>query len=134
MKDETQLTEHNLAQSPHGRFLEHAARGELAFQRDATGKAFFPPRLVSPKDGSDPSWDVSGGAGAIHSLTLVRHKGEQPLALAMIDLDEGFRLMSQVDSDHPESLHIGDRVHVAFRPLAEGQPPMPVFKPMEKGA
>ncbi len=134
MKDETQLTEHNLAQSPHGRFLEHVARGELAFQRDGKGEAFFPPRLVSPKDGTDPVWAVSAGVGTIHSLTLVRHKGEPPVALAMIDLDEGFRLMSQVDSDRPESLHIGDRVQVAFRPLAEGQPQMPVFKPTEKSA
>lgn len=134
MKGETQLTEHNLAQSPYGRFLEHAARGELAFQRDGKGKPFFPPRLVAPIDGSDPFWDVSAGTGAIHSLTLVRHKDERPFALAMIDLDEGFRIMSHVDSERPENLRIGDRVQVFFRPLADGQPPMPVFKSREKAA
>ena len=134
MKDETQLSDQNLEQSPHGRFLEHAARGELVFQRDGAGKAYFPPRLVSPRDGADPTWHVSAGTGAIHSLTLVRHKGEPPFALAMIDLDEGFRMMSRVDSDEPETLRIGDRTRVAFRPLTEGQPPMPVFKLTEKSA
>ncbi|MFB9794383.1 Zn-ribbon domain-containing OB-fold protein [Shinella granuli] len=134
MKDETQLTENSLTQSPHGRFLEHAARGELAFQRDSTGRAFFPPRLIAPKEGTDPTWDVSVGTGAIHSLTLVRHKGEAPLALAMIDLDEGFRIMSHVDAADPENLRIGDRVKVAFRPLADGQPPMPVFALTEERA
>lgn len=128
------MTERNLAQSPHGLFLEHAARGELAFQRDGTGKAFFPPRLVAPNDGSDPVWDISVGEGAIHSLTLVRHKGEPPLLLAMIDLKEGFRMMSQVDCDQPENVRIGDRVRVAFRPLADGQPPMPVFTLIEERA
>lgn len=117
--------------SPHGRFLEHAAKGELAFQRDASGNAFFPPRLVSPKDGSTPTWDISAGNGTIYSVTLARHKGEAPLPLAMIDLDEGFRMMSVIDSEAPEALRIGDKVIVAFRPLAEGQPAMPVFKPVE---
>lgn len=132
MKDETQLTDPNASKSPHGRFLEHADRGELAFQRDGTGKAYFPPRVIAPNNGSDPIWAISGGTGAIYSLTLVRHKGEPPLALAMIDLDEGFRLMSHVDSETPENLRIGDRVRVSFRPLAEGQPPMPVFVRVEE--
>lgn len=121
------MTEENLPQSPYGRFLYHAARGELAFQRDAEGRAFFPPRLVSPKDGSEPSWCISAGKGSIHSLTLVRHKGEAPLPLALVDLDEGFRMMSNIVTDAPESLRIGDRVSVTFRSLAEGQPPLPVF-------
>lgn len=121
------MTEENLAQSPFGRSLDHAAKGELAFQRDGSGKAFFPPRVIAPKDGAMPVWDISAGRGVIHALTLVRHKGEPPLALAMIELDEGFRMMSHVLSDAPETLRIGDRVKVSFRPLAEGQPPMPVF-------
>lgn len=128
------MTEDNLPQSPQGRFLDHAARGELAFQRDGSGRAFFPPRVIAPRDGADPVWDISTGAGVIHALTLVRHKGEPPLALAMIELDEGFRLMSHVLSDAPEALRIGHRVQVAFRPLAEGQPPMPVFTPAEAKA
>lgn len=128
------MTEQNMAQSPYGRFLEHAARGELAFQRDAAGNAFFPPRVAAPKNGSEPAWDISAGTGAIHALTLVRHKGEPALALAMIELDEGFRLMSHVLSDTPEELAIGDRVQVVFQPLAGGQPPMPVFSPMEASA
>lgn len=121
------MTEENLPQSPYGRFLYHAARGELAFQRDAEGRAFFPPRLVSPKDGGEPSWCISAGKGSIHSLTLVRYKGEAPLPLALVDLDEGFRMMSNIVTDAPESLRIGDRVSVTFRSLAEGQPPLPVF-------
>lgn len=128
------MTEGNLPHSPQGRFLEHAARSELAFQRDGSGRAFFPPRVIAPNDGTDPVWEISAGAGAIHALTLVRNKGEPPLALAMIELDEGFRLMSHVLSDAPEALRIGDRVQVAFRPLAEGQPPMPVFTPAEAKA
>lgn len=57
----------------------------------------------------------------------MRHKGEAPLPLALVDLDEGFRMMSNIVTDAPESLRIGDRVSVTFRSLAEGQPPLPVF-------
>lgn len=123
-----------MSPSPRRHFLDRAAQGELAFQRDGAGMAFFPPRVIAPKDGAAPVWDVSAGRGVIHALTLARHKGEPPLALAMIEMDEGFRLMSNVLTATPESLRIGDRVEVAFRPLAEGEPPLPVFRPAEARA
>lgn len=117
-----------MEQSPYGRFLEHCSRGELAYQTDAIGGAVFYPRVL------DLPWQVSKGQGAIYSRTIVRHGDEQPFVLALVDMDEGFRLMSRVDSNAPESVKIGDRVRVKFRPLAEGQPPLPVFEVEGAGA
>lgn len=114
-------------QSPYGRFLEHCARGELAFQRSRSGKALFYPRLVDPESGEEPEWAVSNGVGAVHAVTVVHQKDQKPFALALIDLDEGFRMMSRVDSDTPDAIGIGTRVKVGFRSLTEGQPPLPVF-------
>ncbi|MCL4187026.1 MAG: OB-fold domain-containing protein [Rhodobacteraceae bacterium] len=121
--------------SPRSRFLWHAARGELAFQRSGSGRAVFHPRAVDPDTGAEGmEWEVSAGLGRIHSLTVVHPQGEPPFALALVDLDEGFRMMSRIDCDDPASVPIGARVRAGFRPLAAGEPPLPVFAPAEAGA
>lgn len=112
-----------LEESPYGKFLKHCARGELAYQKAPDGSAIFYPRAV------DCPWEISSGRGEIYSRTIVRHKDEPPFVLALVQMEEGFRLMARVDADEPQSVKIGDRVRVTFRPLAEGQPPLPVFVP-----
>jgi uncharacterized protein len=114
--------------SPRARFLHHCAQGELAFQRGASGQAVFPPRLVAPAGVGEPlRWAVSTGQGRVHSLTLVHPRDAAPFALALVDLNEGFRMMSRVDADDPSTVAIGARVCVAFRALGPDEPPLPVF-------
>jgi len=120
------------ALSPRARFLWHAARGELAFQRSAAGRALFHPRAVDPDSGTEgPAWEVSKGLGTVHSVTLVHHRDEPPFALALVDLDEGFRMMARIDAPDPAAVAIGDRLRVAFRELEPGGPPLPLFRPAE---
>lgn len=114
--------------SPYGRFLHHCARGELAYQRTRSGKALFFPRLVDPETGDEaPEWAISAGKGEVYSVTLVHQRDTAPYAVALIDLDEGFRMMSRVDADDPAGVTIGARVSVGFRSLADDQPVLPVF-------
>ena len=116
------------ALSPYGRYLHHCAQGELAYQRSRSGKAVFHPRLVDPETADRaPDWAISSGLGRVYSVTLVHQRNEAPFALALIDLDEGFRMMSRIDSKAPETVAIGARVRVGFRSLAPDQPPLPVF-------
>lgn len=118
--------------SPHGRFLHHCAQGELAFQRTPSGRALFHPRVTAPApDAGTLVWAISGGTGSVHSVTLVHHRNEAPFALALIDLDDGFRMMSRVDADDPGAVAIGARVRVGFRSLAPDQPVLPVFTLMD---
>lgn len=117
--------------SPYGRYLFHCERGELAFQRGEDGQAFFYPRYLTPGTGDEPQWQVSSGLGRVYSVTLVHHRNEDPFALVLVDLDEGFRMMSRVDTDAPETVAIGARVAVDFRSLGEGQPILPVFRLVE---
>ena len=114
--------------SPRARFLDAAARGVLAFQSGACGTAVFPPRMVAPVGVTEPlDWAEAAGTGRVHSVTLVHPRGEAPFALALVDLDEGFRMMARIDTDAPEAVAIGARVAVAFRPLDDGGAPLPVF-------
>lgn len=118
------------ALSPYAVFVEHCRRGQLAYQvRSSDGRAVFPPRLVAPETGGDLEWRVSAGRGTLYATTTLFRKGEAPYNVALVDLDEGFRMMSRVEEVASETVAIGMRVQVRFRADANDQPPYPVFVP-----
>ena len=123
-------------QSPLGVYLEHCAKGELAYQVCTDdGEPVFYPRAVAPGTGStNLEWRVSKGLGTVYTTTVVHQKGEPPLNVAMIDLDEGFRMMSRVEGIDPVQVRIGMRVKVNIHPGDEKQPPYPVFTPADGDA
>jgi uncharacterized OB-fold protein len=102
------------------------------------GHNFFTPSQVCPKCQSDEwSYRESTGRGRIYSQTTI-HRGpdpswEVPYVLAIIDLDEGWSMLSRLvgsapDETVPGSL-IGLEVEVRFVP--EGRHPnrtLPVFE------
>jgi len=50
--------------------------------------------------------------------------------VAMIDVDEGFRMMSRVEDIDPMEVKIGMRVQFRAHPGDEKQPAYPVFVPV----
>jgi uncharacterized OB-fold protein len=117
--------------SPLGTYLEHMKKNELAYQVTDDGKAVFFPRVVAPVTGGDLKWRVSQGLGTVYSTTVVYYKGEAPLNVALIDMDEGFRLMSRVEDIDAINVKIGMRVRFRAHPGDEKQQPYPVFTPAE---
>ena len=121
-------------QSPLGIYLEHLKKGELAYQvcTDDNTPVFYP-RAVAPKTGSiNLEWRVSKGLGTVYSTTAVyAAKDQPPHNVALIDVDEGFRLMSRVEEIDPMQVKIGMRVKVRIHPGDDKQPPYPVFTPAE---
>lgn len=111
--------------SPAQIFAEHCERGELAYQVDGAGRPLFYPRVVAP-DGSEPAWRVSAGRGAVHATTTVHRRGEEPYDVSIVELDEGFRMMSRVVGVDPDQVVPGLRVSVRFEPREDGSP-TPVF-------
>jgi uncharacterized OB-fold protein len=101
---------------PRAHFEAACARGVLAYQWDpAAGRAVFYPRMLPGLQ-----WRESAGAGTVYAATVARPRGGEPRAIVLVDLDEGFRMMSTVRG--AEAV-IGMRVHVDFE---EG---VPVFRP-----
>ena len=90
-------------QSPLKTYLDHLERGELAYQfSPAANRAVFYPRVLCPFTGSDRlEWRVSAGAGTVHATTVVHPPEGGPFNVALIDCDEGFRLMSRVEDIPP---------------------------------
>jgi uncharacterized OB-fold protein len=117
--------------SPLGTYIEHIKEAELAYQVSDDGKPVFYPRAVAPVTGGNLQWRVSKGLGTVYSTTVVYYKGEAPLNVALIDMDEGFRLMSRVEDIDAMKVKIGMRVKFRAHAGDEKQLPYPVFTPAE---
>ena len=122
-----------LQSSPYATFVDYCRKGELAYQYALDdGKAVFFPRVVAPVSGStNLEWRVSRGLGTVHATTVVHSRDSAPYNVALIDVDEGFRMMSRVEEIDPMQVRIGMRVQARMHPGDDKQPPYPVFVPAE---
>lgn len=121
------------SEAPYARYVRHLRAGELAYQYSpAAGRAVFFPRMRCPFSGEDClEWRLSQGAGVVYSTSVVYPRKGEPYNVALIDLDEGFRLMSRVELADPMAVAIGQRVR--FHAVQEDglDDPIPVFTPLE---
>lgn len=116
--------------SPLAHFRDHLQRGELAYQFDAaSGRPVFFPRVIAPGTGNAVEWRVSAGKGTVHAVTVISPRGEPPYNVALVDMDEGFRLMSRVEEVAADAVRIGMRVRSRVHTPGDGAPPYPVFVP-----
>jgi uncharacterized OB-fold protein len=122
-----------VAASPLATYQAHLERGELAYQwsLDAQKPVFYP-RVICPFTGSDRlEWRVSAGLGTVYATTVTHPREGAPYNVALIDCDEGFRLMSRVEDIAPEAVEIGMRVRFRVHRPGGDEPPYPVFVPAE---
>ena len=94
--------------SPLATYISHLEKGELAYQfSPAANRAVFFPRLLCPFTGSETlEWRVSKGRGTVHATTVVHPAEGAPFNVALVDCDEGFRLMSRVEDISPDAVKI----------------------------
>lgn len=120
-----------LTHSPLATYLQHLERGELAYQFSPTAnRPVFFPRVACPFTGSSRlEWRVSKGLGTVYAITFVHPREGTPYNVALIDMDEGFRLMGRVDTVAPHEVPIGMRVVVRIEQGTADLPPRPVFVP-----
>jgi uncharacterized OB-fold protein len=122
-----------MEQSPLAVYQAHLDKGELAYQwSPEAGKAVFYPRVICPFTGSDRlEWRVSAGLGTVYATTVTHPRDGAPYNVALIDCDEGFRLMSRVEDISPEAVRIGMRVKFRVHGPGDDNPAYPVFVPAE---
>lgn len=109
-------------------YWEGAREGRLMLQRcTKTGRAWFYPRHVSPATWKPTvEWFEASGLGSIYSFSVVHRApqpafaGRVPYVVALIDLDEGARMMTNVVGPDAMEAAIGDRVRVEFEERADG--------------
>jgi uncharacterized OB-fold protein len=119
--------------SPRQKYLDYLKNGELAYQVCTDdGQVIFYPRAVAPGTGSENlEWKVSKGLGTVYSTTTVCPRGKDPYDVSLIDMDEGFRLMSRIDGIDPMDVKIGMRVKFKVQQDGEDSDPYPVFEAAE---
>jgi uncharacterized OB-fold protein len=69
-------------------------------------------------------WRESAGRGTVYATTAVHSRNRDPRNVVLVDLDEGFRMMSQVEGVPAEEVEIGTRVRFEVR---QGDEPVAVF-------
>jgi len=119
-------------------FWESVKAHKMKIQRcNDTGKYFFYPRGMSPFTLSDNiSWEPVSGKGTLHAFTIVhlnRAPGfadELPYVVAMVELEEGPRMMSNlIDIEpNPEKVKIGMPVELVYDDVTE-EITLPKFRP-----
>lgn len=98
-------------------------------------RPIFYPREVCPSClGTDLEWRPSAGTGTVYAVS-VQHRPANPTmadrvpyVVALIDLDDGIRLLSNVVGCDPGEVAIGQPVEVTWELLSDGRH-LPQFQP-----
>jgi uncharacterized OB-fold protein len=118
-------------------FWEGCRKQELLLQRCVECSEFqFYPRIICTNCTSkNLEWVKASGQGTILTFTIVRrpvseaYAADVPYVVALIKLDEGPTMMSNVVQCDPETLQIGDPVQVLFENWSEDVS-IPQFRPV----
>ncbi len=122
--------------SPDGTHYWAAAaedRFELQYC-EACGSYQFPPGHLCRNCGADGlTWRAASGRGHIHTFSIVHRaplpafRAHVPYVVALIDLAEGPRIMTNIVGDDALECAIGDAVEVCFEARGDGAK-VPQFK------
>lgn len=108
-------------------YWEGAMQGRLMIQRcKATGQTFLYSRqLVPGVVDAEVEWIEASGRGTIYSYTVARRPagqafaGDCPYVIVSAELAEGARVMSNLLTDDPDNVAIGQPVEVVFDKVSE---------------
>ena len=115
-------------------FWDAAAAGRLVGQRCGDcGVLRHPPRPMCPRCHSLHTEVVTlSGRGTLYSYAFLHHPQHPaftyPVMAALVDLDEGIRVVSNLTDVAKEDVRIGMRLEVHFV-ATEGGAQVPVFRP-----
>jgi uncharacterized OB-fold protein len=112
------------AEAPDAVYRRYLRNGKLGYQRCADcSAAVFYPRVLCPVCGSGAlEWRESAGRGTVYATTAVFSRDRDPRNVVLVDLDEGFRMMSRVEDVPAEEVEIGTRVRFEVRQGEEDEP------------
>ncbi|MFL6062195.1 MAG: Zn-ribbon domain-containing OB-fold protein [Marmoricola sp.] len=116
-------------------FWDGTAAGELRIPRcNACGALRFPPGPACQScEAYDRGYVVAAGTGTVYSYVVHRHPPvpgkELPIVIALIDLDEGVRMLGEVVG--VDDLEVGDRLRVDYNRIDDDLT-LPVWRSIEK--
>ncbi len=117
--------------TPEGEaFWKAASEGKFLVKRCADcGRVHWYPRAICPFCFSDRTeWVAGSGRGTIYTYSVMR-RAPEPYAIAYVTLEEGPTMMTNIVDCDLDSIRIGQKVKLVFKPT-DGGPPMPMFTPV----
>lgn len=114
-------------------FWDGTAAGELRIQAcNACGALRHPPGPACPDCGAlDRGYVVASGRGTVFSFVVHRHPPipgkELPVVVALLDLDEGVRMVGEVVDVPDEEIEIGMPLRVDFQRI-DDELSLPVWR------
>lgn len=121
-------------------YWDACKRHELVLPKAKTnGKFFFYPRALSPYDDmtQDIVWEKVSGRGRVWTFSVHNmgptpaYKDEPPYVVALVELNEGVKMMTNIVGCKPEEVKIGMEVEVVFDDVTD-EVTLPKFKPVGK--
>lgn len=115
-------------------YWEACNRSELTYQRcGACGHAqFYPRSLCIQCNSMDLSWQKSSGRATVYSFTemhraaIPSYQADVPYLVALLELEEGFRLVANVEGP-THGVQIGTKGRIVFED--RGEQKVPKFLP-----
>ena len=123
---------------PELQYFSLLQQGRFALQySETTGEYVHYPRVVAPRTGAtDLKWVDASGKGTVYATTVLRRppKYGGDYNVALIELEEGPRMLARVIGITPDEVKIGMAVQasieaVDFGRFAESDQPLVVFRP-----
>jgi uncharacterized OB-fold protein len=120
-------------------YWEGTKNHELLIPRSKeSGEFFFYPRALSPGEDMSENLEwvkVSGKAKvwtyAIHHMGPTKaYKGDPPYVVALVELDEGVKMMTNIVDCDPHDVKVGMEVEVVFDVVTD-EVTLPKFKPVK---
>jgi len=119
-------------------YWEAARHHELVLQKCSSCQRFrFYPRSICQFCFSNVfEWHRSAGRGTIYSYTVIHRppfpafRKKVPYVLALVDVEEGVRMMTNIIDCDPQAVEIGMAVEVAFEDVTE-EITLPQFRPRQ---
>lgn len=116
-------------------FWEATRQQRLDLQHcDRCERFIHHPRAACPHCfGTELSFRTDAGEGVVHAVTIMptpalpSMKGRAPYAVAIVELDRGVRMLTNIVGDGALEAAVGDRVGIAWEPLTDGRH-LPVFQ------
>jgi uncharacterized OB-fold protein len=118
-------------------FWDGCHRHELQLQKcNKCNNFHYPPAPVCPVCfSSDVKWEKVSGKGEVYTFSIVRRapnpdwEADVPYTLAVVQLEQGPRMVTNIIGIKPEEVKIGMKVQVAFEDATENYS-LPKFKPV----
>lgn len=115
---------------------DHQLRYQVCNQ--CKGVVFYPRRHCTHCLSLDLAWKTSKGEGTVYTYSVIRQTRHPafveiaPYAIAWIDLDEGFRMLSNITgvADPTKDIKCGQRVRVEWLDQDGSDICIPVFRPV----